>query len=73
MFGTGNELDTTHWFRVDGCQGSILNDWCVNDAVCVKIHVCDLNIIHTRGYASRENTRDLLGENVLKKANLNPG
>lgn len=39
------------------------------DAVCMKIHVCDLNIIHKRGHASQKNTRDLLGENVQLKKN----
>lgn len=37
------------------------------DVVCMKIRVCDLNIIHTRGSASQKNTRDLLGENVQLK------
>lgn len=40
------------------------------DAVCMKIHVCDLNIIHTRGYASQKNTRDLFGENVQLQKNI---
>lgn len=31
MFGTGNELETTHWFWVDGSQASILNYCCGND------------------------------------------
>lgn len=73
MFGTGNELKTTHWLWVDGTQASILNDWCVNDLKfrCGMYQDSCLwfKYYTHKGICIQKNTRDLSGENVQLQKN----